>query len=336
MNIAFRVDSSDLIGAGHLRRCLRLAGDLKTKNKNIFFITKNSNGNFNALIKKKKFKVIIIKEKQKKNKILQDINSTIYFCKKLNIETLIVDHYYLNVNWEKNIKKHIKKLVVIDDFSNNKHYCDLIINNLRKKNLKKTKNLTGLKYVIVPSVFSNKKNRKRNNKKLTIGTFFGSTDRANCSERLLKVFKKKEFVNFNFISILGKNNKNKERIKKFYKKNKNIYIEKNFIKMENFFRKIDILITVGGMTAFEAMLNNVKCIYIPINYYQKTTCKFLRKKKISNVMSYSEIFGKNGKNKLINCINKVYKEKNCLEDKIKFDHLGSKRIANYISENKFN
>ena len=33
-------------------------------------------------------------------------------------------------------------------------------------------------------------------KHLTIGTFFGSTDKINCSERLLKTFSQKEFNNY--------------------------------------------------------------------------------------------------------------------------------------------
>ena len=40
MNLAFRVDSSNLIGAGHVRRCLKLAEDLKYKCNKIIFITK--------------------------------------------------------------------------------------------------------------------------------------------------------------------------------------------------------------------------------------------------------------------------------------------------------
>ena len=55
MNLAFRVDSSNLIGAGHVRRCLKLAEELKYKCNKIIFITKDLKDNFNNLIKKKKF-----------------------------------------------------------------------------------------------------------------------------------------------------------------------------------------------------------------------------------------------------------------------------------------
>jgi len=90
------------------------------------------------------------------------------------------------------------------------------------------------------------------------------------------------------------------------------------------------------MTSFEAILNEVKCIYIPINYYQKTTCEYLRKKNNSKILSFDEVFKKHGKKILINCINKVYKEKNYFKNRDNFDHLGSERIAKYISSDKFN
>ena len=135
MNIAFRVDSSDLIGAGHVRRCLELAEKLRKKCDKVIFITKNLNGNFIGLIKKKKFQVALIRNIISNNKLICDFKDTKDVCKKLKINTLIIDHYYLGINWEKKIKQHINKLVVIDDFSKKKHYCDLIINNLRNLGL---------------------------------------------------------------------------------------------------------------------------------------------------------------------------------------------------------
>ena len=48
MNIVFRVDSSDIIGTGHVYRCLNLA--YQYKEHNISFICKNHNYNLNSKI----------------------------------------------------------------------------------------------------------------------------------------------------------------------------------------------------------------------------------------------------------------------------------------------
>ena len=124
MKIGFRVDSSKSIGAGHLRRCLKLAEDLKYKSKDIIFITRNLEGNFNNLIDRKKFKLALIKN----NKLKNDLNETKKICKKFKINFLIVDSYKIGINWEKEIRSSVEKLIVIDDFTSKPHYCDLIIN----------------------------------------------------------------------------------------------------------------------------------------------------------------------------------------------------------------
>jgi len=92
MNIAFRVDSSDLIGTGHVRRCLELAEKLRKKCDKVIFITKNLNGNFNELIKKKNFEVVLIRNVISKNKLICDFRDTKDACQKFKINTLIIDH----------------------------------------------------------------------------------------------------------------------------------------------------------------------------------------------------------------------------------------------------
>ena len=82
MNIAFRVDSSDLIGAGHVRRCLELAEKLRKKCDKVIFITKNLNGKFIVLKKKKKFQVALIRNIISNNKLICDFKDTKDVCKK--------------------------------------------------------------------------------------------------------------------------------------------------------------------------------------------------------------------------------------------------------------
>ena len=196
MSLAFRVDSSNLIGAGHVHRCLKLAEDLRyKKNKRIFFISRDLQGNFKHLIKKKKFKLILIK----KNNLKNDLNFTKKICNRFKVETLIVDNYWINIEWEKKIKKYIKKLVVIDDFTKKKHFADIIINSLSNKN-KKTLNLCGLEYVILPIAKNNDKVRFIKKKYIVrIGTFFGSSDNNNITEKVLNIFCGNKFINYKII-----------------------------------------------------------------------------------------------------------------------------------------
>ena len=167
MNLAFRVDSSNLIGSGHVRRCLKLAEELKYKCNKIIFITKNFKDNFNNLIKKKKFKLVLIKNNISKKNMVYDLNSTKKICKKHAIDVLIKDHYHLNSVWEKKIKKNINKLVVVDDFTKKKHHCDIIFNNLNNENIDRTKHYSGLEFVIIPNKMNKKKTRKKNISKET-------------------------------------------------------------------------------------------------------------------------------------------------------------------------
>jgi UDP-2,4-diacetamido-2,4,6-trideoxy-beta-L-altropyranose hydrolase len=307
MKIAFRVDSADSIGAGHIRRCLKLAEDLKNKSKKIYFITKNLSGNFNKLIDKKKFKVILIKN------LSSDWKSTKLICKKFKINILIVDHYQLGKNREKKIKKKVDKLVADEDFSKKKHHCDLIINNFNKKKNDNTKHYTGLEYIIIPSqVLPKKIKNKKKRKFIKIGTFFGSSDNNNFTEKFLKIFANKEFDNFKFISILGKNNINKEKIKIDFKKYKNLNLVKSFKNIENFFEQIDILISPGSVISYEALCNNIKCINVPLNFYQKMSSNFQQKNKIANTLSFKKIFKKDGKKILIKLLKKESKRNNFL------------------------
>ena len=63
--IVFRSDSSNVIGTGHIMRCLRLAKRLRNFGKNCFFICSNLKGNLNEQIHKNGFQVRIIKKPKK-------------------------------------------------------------------------------------------------------------------------------------------------------------------------------------------------------------------------------------------------------------------------------
>ena len=141
MRILFRTDSSNIIGSGHVIRCIKLAKELKSNGHSIFFVSRDHEGNLIELIKKH-FEVFRLncsnKYNSKKNDIYtkwlgeetsRDMEQTIEIIKELKIDTLVVDHYGINFEWEYGIKKEVQKLVVIDDIWTREHYCDGLINH---------------------------------------------------------------------------------------------------------------------------------------------------------------------------------------------------------------
>ena len=60
MRIAFRVDSSEIIGSGHLLRSLSLAQEFKKNNIESIFFSKKLPGNLNKLILDSKFELRIV------------------------------------------------------------------------------------------------------------------------------------------------------------------------------------------------------------------------------------------------------------------------------------
>ena len=60
MNVVFRVDASQKIGAGHLMRCLTLAEELRKKSSKITFIARDHVGNLNYLIEEKGFNLCVL------------------------------------------------------------------------------------------------------------------------------------------------------------------------------------------------------------------------------------------------------------------------------------
>ena len=72
MNIFFRVDSSNIIGTGHIIRCLKLAKYFE--NHNIFFMCKKFNGNLNKKVIDNKFKLFEL-EIENDNTIISNVNT---------------------------------------------------------------------------------------------------------------------------------------------------------------------------------------------------------------------------------------------------------------------
>ncbi len=269
--IIFQINCSENYGLGHLFRCIKIANELRKKNKIYFLIDTKKKEILNYLPKKtKKFffrSKNFLDQKKKIKNILEKLNKPI----------LIIDSYETTYNFEKYIYNYTNKLIVIDD-TIKKHYCDVYINQnyLDFKKLNYFKNrLVGTNFSIIKkNKYALKKpNIKSKNRVLV---FMGGSDTKNYTFKIFKVVNSKDFQKFKFTFIIGTNNQYYNYLMNFKKISniKFLNIMKNFPKL---LYEHQFILCSGGSTIWEALYLNKKPLVINTSVKQFENSKNLSK-----------------------------------------------------------
>jgi len=140
MNVVFRVDSSADIGSGHLMRCLTLAEALCEKGVKPRFVCRDCQGNLIDLLRQKNLSVTVLPAPVLSEKTGSEVSASSFSESQLLEATesidalrhdipdwLVVDHYGLGIEWEQQMRPYVKKIMVIDDYPNRRHDCDLLL-----------------------------------------------------------------------------------------------------------------------------------------------------------------------------------------------------------------
>ena len=285
MNFFFRTNFNKEIGIGHIVRILRVYNEFKKKNSCKLFIDKYDNSIshlapkyfFNELYKGGKF----TNEKNDANLFLNKIRA-------FDKGYIVLDDYRLNIVWQKILSKKNYKIITLDDLDNRYHYSDIIVNydpknlnsnnfNLKLNKKKNAKYLLGPKYCILPKIKYSKK-KKKNFFSITM-YLGGSGDLTLISNLLkpllnrLKLLQKKVKVNV----IIGPLCKNKNKIYKISKKNKNIIPIEKSNNLINIYKNSDLLVASAGSSVFEASIVKLPSILICLSKNQFTDVSYLEK-----------------------------------------------------------
>jgi UDP-2,4-diacetamido-2,4,6-trideoxy-beta-L-altropyranose hydrolase len=144
MKVVFRTDASVQIGTGHLMRCLTLANELALKGHSCHFICRNHQGHLGSLIIYNGHELTLLPQSTNTDQQVtegkgsphadwlgvtwqQDALQTLEILSPLNADWLVVDHYSLAAEWEKEVSKEVGRIMVIDDLADRNHQCDLLL-----------------------------------------------------------------------------------------------------------------------------------------------------------------------------------------------------------------
>lgn len=140
MRVVFRVDASTRMGIGHLIRCLTLAEVLRERGADVHFICREHAGNLIALLRQKELEVLALPCPANNETAhsddyavwlgvtqAEDAEQTIRALEGDVPDWLVVDHYGLDVEWERRLRPYVGHIMAIDDFTNRNHDCDALL-----------------------------------------------------------------------------------------------------------------------------------------------------------------------------------------------------------------
>jgi len=211
MAIVFRVDASLEIGTGHVMRCLVLADSLRARGAECIFICRDNAGNLSDYIRSRGYELFLL-PLANNFKFLQDgpahaywlgetwevdANQTSNILRGLKIDWLVIDHYALDYRWEQVLHSFSARIMVIDDLSDRRHQCDLLLDQNLGRSRSDYKTLLGLRsrglfgpeYALLRSEFgemreySLARRKKGEFKRLLIS--MGGVDRNNATGRVM-------------------------------------------------------------------------------------------------------------------------------------------------------
>jgi UDP-2,4-diacetamido-2,4,6-trideoxy-beta-L-altropyranose hydrolase len=132
---------------------------------------------------------------------------------KLKPDWIVVDHYEIGIDWEKEVGSLCKHVLVIDDLADRIHQCDLLLdqgyfadpyrryaNNLNNFAVR----LMGPKYCLLRSEFTKALRESPTPKVSRINVSYGGTDPTAETEKVLSLVD--EFSGIEFDFVVGANN----------------------------------------------------------------------------------------------------------------------------------
>ncbi|MDX1490602.1 MAG: UDP-2,4-diacetamido-2,4,6-trideoxy-beta-L-altropyranose hydrolase [Pseudohongiellaceae bacterium] len=320
-NAVFRVDSSLVIGTGHLRRCLTLANLLKEYGTDCHFITRSQEGSLESLVAQNGHEVHLLEDSFQSQSELHGDEDSEYsswlmggwredskLCKEIlnqiRPEWLIVDHYGIDNHWERELSGCVGQILVIDDLANRQHSCNLLLDqNLGRSPAdyfelvpKTCSVLTGPEFALLRPEFSENREYSLQRRK-TSSTFkvlisMGGVDLDNVTGRVLDALLQCSLpIDVELIVVMGGAS---PWIKEIERQASNIpwkvEVKVDASNMAHLMANSDLAIGAVGSTTWERCCLGLPSILIPVAENQRVACKELAETGVAIVVEDDKQF----------------------------------------------
>ena len=298
MQLIFRVDSSSLIGSGHLMRCLTLAQRYRKGGHNVAFVCRDLKGNLSGLVKTQVFQLYMLPTATQDDTLTgygkwltitqeQDAAETVALMQNIGkVDRVVVDSYAIDETWEKIVRPYTNEIFVIDDLANRKHDCDILLDQnfyLNKEERYKElvpeqcKLLLGPEHALLREEFylAKEKMKPRDGKLHNILVFYGGADATNETSKAIEALSllksNGELQNVNITVVVGGSNLRNESISNHCLKEDFKYLcQVN--NMAELMAEADLMLGAGGTTTWERCFLSLPAIVTAVAENQFHIC----------------------------------------------------------------
>jgi UDP-2,4-diacetamido-2,4,6-trideoxy-beta-L-altropyranose hydrolase len=305
-----RVDSSTIIGTGHLMRCLTLADKLRQRGNTVEFISRDLAGNMLSILKEKEYRIHLLPGRNGAAPMegyaawlgvrwYIDAEETMSILSGQASDVLIVDHYALDARWEERQRPYIGRLVVIDDLANRHHDCDLLLDQnlyhdpeIRYEMLlpDDCNTLIGPKFALLREEFFQHRSglRKRNGQVKNILVFFGGADPGNETAKALVALGKLNRPDVGIEIIIGRANGHIQDINKLAENYPQMRVHHQANNMAELMAQSDLAIGAGGTATWERCCLGLPSIIISVAKNQTPIAKMCHEAGIAVYLGEAE------------------------------------------------
>jgi len=276
MRVVFRSDASSIIGSGHLMRCKTLADELRERGAEVLFICREHCGNLISLLREAGYVTIVLPMPSNGDVMPPDdagcdswlgVTQSVDAAQTLEAlgdampDWLIVDHYGLDVTWERLLRPKVGRIFVIDDLANRKHDCDFLLDQnayedqasrYHGKIPSLCTGLFGPRYVLLRQEFQIAKHQlkrlQRPIKRVLVA--FGGTDKIE-TFAVLNVLAKPNFSSLEVDVVIGFRHPEKNEIFAMCARHTEWHLHCGTKEMAMLMARADIAIGAGGITTWE-------------------------------------------------------------------------------------
>lgn len=204
MRVAIRTDASPQIGTGHLVRCQTLADALALRGAQVRFVCRHLTEGAAGRLQAAGHTVTRIDGAGEPDGLphvdwlngaqAEDAARTRAALAGFAPDWLIIDHYALDVRWERVLRERVRRIMVIDDLADRDHECDLLLDQNLYADMAvryaqrvpaAARRLLGPRYALLRPEFTAAHGRRRDGGVRRVLVFFGGVDAANQTGRVI-------------------------------------------------------------------------------------------------------------------------------------------------------